>query len=260
MTQTLRTEASSRGAEAAASASQARWAAPGGSLPLRARLALLMLAVLTPALLLTAALLWDMDRQAIGAQERQLAATARTLALVVDARIAEQVAVLEALAVSPQLAQADWAGFSDQAKRALSGSEAWVAVGDAGDAAERRVYMNTLRRRSGPIPAVVKAAPTWSGKRGGALVSDGLWGPASGEFLTLVKKTVRLKDGRVVELVVAEPAASFSALLQRQGLPSGWTASVLDSRHQVVARNHGAERLTGHKVESAPLASAPRGV
>jgi len=96
------------------------------SVSIRGRLVRLVLVLFVPALLLTAGLIWSLERQASRTQERQLAATARTLALVVDSRIGEQVATLNALSVSRPLAQGDFAAFAEQARSALQSTEGWV--------------------------------------------------------------------------------------------------------------------------------------
>lgn len=229
-------------------------------LSIRARLVLLVLSLLIPALLLTGTLLWSLEIQAHHTQERQLAATARTLALVVDGRIGEQVAAIQALAVSPRLKQGDWAAFDAQAREALRNSDGWVSViGDEG-----RQFVNTSAppgARLAPVPRVTGS--TWSGPRSGAQVSNLVWGPFASDYIVVVMTPVVLRDGRSVHVNIVTRAASFGSLLARQKLPPRWMAAILDSRQTVVAQSLGGGRYVGNRASPglrAALAAQPSGV
>lgn len=229
-------------------------------LSIRARLVLLVISLIVPALLLMGILLWSLELQAHRTQERQLAATARTLALVVDGRIGEQVAALEALAVSTHLKQGDWAGFDLQARQALKNSDGWVSVRTPGG----RQYVNTSKLPLASPPAgQTLPSPTWSGARSGAQVSDLTWGRAAGQFLIVVMMPVVLDDGRAMHVSVVTPAASFERLLARQELPSRWTAAILDGTQQIVAQSHAGEQFVGQRASlelRTALAANPDGM
>lgn len=220
-------------------------AAPWRTLSIRVRLVLLVLTLLIPALLLTAGLLLGLEREAYRTQERQLAATARTLALVVDARIGEQVAALQALSVSTRLASGDWQGFAGQARAALSQSDAWVVVRGA----DGQVYVNTFKAQpaaASPVATDRVLGVRWSGTRSGARVSNVIWGATAQQPVVAVVKSFVLNDGRAVDVGVVMPAASFSKLLGRQQLPARWTATIMDGQRQIVGRNRGGDKYTGH--------------
>lgn len=228
-------------------------------LSIRARLVLLVVALLLPALLLTGGLLWSLEVQAHRTQERQLAATARTLALVVDGRLGEQVATLRALATSPTLRRADWRAFDAEAREALRGTESWASVRGR----DGKQLVNT-RRPSVELGAMLPATGlTWSGTRSGVRVSNLVWGLLSNQYIIIVAKPVTLDDGRLVDISVVTPAASFARLLARQQLPPDWMAAVLDRRNQVVAHSRLDGRMVGKEVprELRPALSAQqRGV
>ena len=235
-------------------------------LSIHARLVLLVLTLLVPALLLTAGLLWGLQREAYQTQERQLAATARALALVVDGRVGEQVAALQGLSVSMLLAHGDWTGFAAQAREALSQSDGWVAVRGP----DGQQYVNTFGPPTvGPVGGALPAAPgrlvgaRWSGQRSGARISNVIWGPTAHQPVVAVIKSVRLDDGRSVDLSVVIPATSFTKLLLRQEPPAGWTATILDGERRVVGRNRGGVAFIGRQASAqmmAAMAKAPRGV
>ncbi len=212
--------------------------APAAPLSLRAQLVRLVLALLLPSIAVTVLLLWAIDREAYKTQERQLEATARTLSLVIDGRIAEQVSTVQALSVSPNLARADWSGFAAQARAALSETDSWVVVRSA----EGEAWVNTHSGLSKHLPAAPTPKGVWSGQRGGAFVSNVIWGPSAKTPVIVVMKPVTLNDGRTVGLSVVQPATSFTALLKRQQLPSRWTASVLDANVRIVGRSRAAEK------------------
>jgi two-component sensor histidine kinase len=229
-------------------------------LSIRARLVLLVVSLIVPALLLMGILLWSLELQAHRTQERQLAATARTLSLVVDGRIGEQVAALQALIVSPRLKEGDWRGFDAQAREALKNSGSWVSVRTPGG----RQYVNTSKPLlPSPPPGPTLPMATWSGTRSGAQVSDMIWGQVAGRYIVVVMKPVRLDDGRAIHVSVVTPAASFEDLLARQELPPHWTAAILDGSQRVVAQNHASQRFVGHQASAelrAALAAHPQGM
>lgn len=213
-------------------------------LSIRARLVLLVIALVLPALLLTGGLLWSLEVQARHTQERQLTATARTLALVVDGRIGEQVATVRALATSPNLMRANWREFDAEAREALRGSESWISVrGEDG-----RQYVNTSKPPGSPTAVVQMPGATWSGTRSSAQVSNLVWGTITGQYIIIVMKPLVLQDGRPVHISVVTPAASFARLLARQELPPRWMAAILDGQNKVVADSHLDGRMVGVEV------------
>lgn len=215
------------------------------SVSIRGRLVRLVLVLFVPALLLTAGLIWSLERQASRTQERQLAATARTLALVVDSRIGEQVATLNALSVSRPLAQGDFAAFAEQARSALQSTEGWVVVRQPGGPQ----LVNTHAGKNDPALASKMALEgvSWAGKRNDVWVSNLVWGALAQEYVVVVMKPVTLQDGRTVNLNVVLPAQTFTQLVARQDLPGRWTATIIDGRRIVVGRNRGSDRFIGRQ-------------
>jgi two-component sensor histidine kinase len=213
-------------------------------LSIRARLVLLVISLLLPALLMTGGLLWSLEVQARHTQERQLAATARTLSLVIDGRIGEQVATVRALATSPNLRQANWRAFDAEARSAVAGSESWISVrGDDG-----RQYVNTSRSPDAAGTVVHLAPATWSETRSGARVSNLVWGALTSEYIIIVMQPLLLDDGRPVHVSVVTRATSFASLLARQDLPPRWMAAILDGQRQVVADSRPSRNMVGHRV------------
>ncbi|HKR87561.1 MAG TPA: sensor histidine kinase [Phenylobacterium sp.] len=235
---------------------EARHAQP---LSIRARLVLLVVALLLPALLLTGGLLWSLEVQAHRTQERQLAAAAQALSLVVDGRIAAQVATVSALATSPNLRQANWRAFDAEARAALDDSESWISIRGA----DGRQYVNTSRPPDAPVTVIQTPVSSWSGARAGAKISNLVWGTVSKQYITIVMKPLRLDNGEPVRLSVVTRAGNFAKVLARQGLPPRWSAGVLDGRGQVVADSRGGTRMVGRLAPAdlrAALTAQPGGV
>lgn len=228
-------------------------------LSIRARLVLLVIALLVPALLLTGGLLWSLEVQARHIQDRQLAAAARTLSLMIEGRLGEQVATVRALATSQNLKQGNWRAFDAEARDALNGSESWVSVrGDEG-----RQYVNTSKPPDAPSMVIQVPGATWSGVRSGAQVSNLIWGTLSGQYIIIVMKPLVLDDGRSVHVSVVTPASSFAKLLARQNLPPRWIAAILDGQKQVVADSRVEGDMVGKTVSQhlrEALASGSQGV
>jgi two-component sensor histidine kinase len=215
----------------------------GRVLTLRARLVLLVLAFLVPGLLITGFLLWDLERAASQLQERQLTATARALALVVDRQIGEQAAVVQALATSPSLRSGDWRAFDAQARAAVGGHDSWVVV----RATDTTAYVNTRLPFGAPIPPTVKGAvnPFWGGRRNGASVSNLYSGPLLPHPVVAVRRSVTLDNGQKVDLNVTTLASSFTQVFRDQNLPANWIGGILDANGRVVARSRDSDRYVG---------------
>jgi two-component sensor histidine kinase len=233
----------------------------GPARTLRSRLVMLVLSLLAPALLLTILLLLYLAEQTYSAQERQLSAQARTLALVADGELKAQAATLQALSVSQLLMRGDWRGFDGQARKALDGTTSWVVVRDN----TGRHLVNTWLPLGAPLPFTPDAATgmTWSGQRWGARVSNVVWGRTPGIYAVVTSRPIRMDDGRQARLSVVTPTAAYSDLLRRQALPPRWTAVILDGRRHVVGRNRNGEAFVDRPASAdmrAAMAARPRGV
>ncbi len=215
----------------------------GLRLNVRARLVMLVLSFLIPGLLLTGFLLWDLQRAGRQVQERQLMATARALSLVVDRQIGEQVATLQVLATAPSLKRGDWRAFYAQAREAVHDENSWVVVRAKGG--PRRLNTRLPFDAAVEEPARAVGPEYWGGERDGASVSNLFDGTAAFPPVVLVRRSVILDDGGVVELSVITRASSFAAVFRDQSLPPAWTGSILDGRGRVVSRSRGGERYVG---------------
>jgi signal transduction histidine kinase len=210
---------------------------------IRGRLIAMTLALLLPAVIVASMLLYRAYAQERDAAERQLSDTARALSLVVDRQIGQESVLLGALATSDLLRRGNFAAFAKQARAANTDPARWVVVLDA--TGQQRV--NTLAQDSAPLPIGqtstrgVTFMPLGNGVR--------LWNLTTGALIrapvVVLAKTIRLDDGRAVELAIATRAATFLRLFADQKLPERWTGVVLDAGSHIVARSRNNDRYVG---------------
>jgi signal transduction histidine kinase/ActR/RegA family two-component response regulator len=215
---------------------------------IRGRLVTLTLALLLPALVLTAVLLWRAYVQEHEAAERQLSDTARALSLVVDREVGQSSTLLEALATSNRLKHGNLGAFATQAREANSDPARWVVVLDAeGQQLVNSAAASGTRLPRGQTSAGVAYKRLGHGNRLWNLTTDGF----SARPAIVLARTLRLDDGRLVELAVVTRASSFLRLFADQHLPARWTGVILDGDYRIIARNRSNDRFVGHQASAA---------
>jgi PAS domain S-box-containing protein len=224
-------------------------AARARTLGLRVHLALLMLAVLLPALAFGGAALWQAADAHRAAVEAQVRGTARALALAVDRAIAAHLAVAAALADMPEADPdtGDLREFADLAQRLVGPLSAWAVLSEAGSGQQ---LVNTRLPPGAPLPA--KLLP--GGPRdqveatGQAVVVDLFRNQLTGDPVIGVMAPV-LRHGKVVRVVgVWTDPTQLSRMLAAQDLPTDGFATLIDRNGAVVARSVNHTRFVGQRV------------
>jgi two-component system sensor kinase FixL len=224
-------------------------AAPARAFGLRVHLALLMLAVLLPALAFGGAALWQAVDAHRAAVEAQVRGTARALALAVDRDIAAHLALAAALADMPEADPdtGDLREFADLAQRLVLSLSAWAVLSEAGTGQQ---LVNTRLPPGAPLPA----KPLPGGPRdqveatGRAVVVDLFRAQATAEPVIGVMAPV-LRDGKVVRVVgVWTDPTQLSRMLAAQDLPMDGFATVIDRQGAVIARSVNHARFVGQRV------------
>jgi PAS domain S-box-containing protein len=176
--------------------------------------------------------------------------TARALSLAVDRELLGAVSAAEALATSPSLDGRDFAAFRRQAEELLRSTPRFGGV-VLSDSAGRQL-VNTFVPEGTALPvrnSLDVMQRVWESGR--PVVSDLFRGAATGRHFVAVDVPV-LRGGRVVyDLSLTIPLDSFGALLAEQGLPEGWTASIVDSKAAIVAKRPHSDRLVGTRATAA---------
>ncbi|HMI20629.1 MAG TPA: response regulator [Sphingomonas sp.] len=215
---------------------------------IRGRLIALTLALLLPALVVTSVLLWRAYAQEHVAAERQLSDTARALSLVVDREIGQSSTLLEALATSNRLKRGSFDAFALQAREANADPSRWVVVLDA----DGQQLVNSAAALGARLPRgqTSNKGVTYTQLGQGIRLWNLSRGSVTGQPVVVLAKTLRLNDGRMVELTIVTRASSFLRLFADQQLPERWTGVVLDGSHRIVARNRNNDLYVGHQASA----------
>ena len=215
---------------------------------------MLVLTVLIPALAAAAILLINAYRQERVSISRQMASTARALALVVDRQIGQDRVLAEALATSPALKAHDWAAFDAQARAATQGGGNWVAVGTE-DGVQ---HINTHVPLGSPLPKSANAEISWSERPGQSLkVSNLFFSRLSHTPILAVELRLPQRDGSTLRLAVLREAGSLNRIWRDQNYPTAWTGSIVDGRGVIVTRNREAAARVGSPPPRPARGAAP---
>ncbi len=204
-------------------------------------LVVLALVVASPLLLLVSVLLYRSVALEQEQVEQRIGQVLEDLIGDVDRDMERRIAVLETLSTSPLLEAEDWPAFYAQAKDALRG-RAYLVLVDA----EGRQILNTYVPY-GEAPRLTGDPATVQAMRQARrpIVSD--------LFTSLVVKqpvynvsipVMRGKELRFVMSLGLLPE-DLRALLLSQGLPSEWSAAILDTKGITMANTHDQARLLG---------------
>jgi diguanylate cyclase (GGDEF)-like protein len=176
---------------------------------------------------------------------RDTVAAARAIASTVDRDLASVDSGLQVLAASPMLAADDLEGFYRHAKEVVPSQNVtnYVLLDPTG-----RQKLNTLRPYGAPLP-VNGGSPQsrqvfWTDIM---VVTDLFVAPVSGNAMLGMAVPVH-RDGKIVySLGAGIVPGRVATLLQRQKLPQGWVAGVLDGTGTVIARTRDMDRYVGKK-------------
>ncbi|MEO8297568.1 MAG: ATP-binding protein [Burkholderiales bacterium] len=208
---------------------------------IRARLMLLVLSVLVPAMVAALWIITNTYQSERRTLDRNLRDTAHALAMVVDRELAQRQAIVKVLSLARTLDQGadisaeDLARFDNQARRAMDGLDGWLVL-----SSEYGELLSTHPVAAPPAPAasadVLKQQPAVIGLRR----PDA----ESGYAASIVQPVVR--DGKtVLNLAIAVPPASMQKIIDDQGTPSDWVSTLMDNNGRVVARQPGGASYIG---------------
>ncbi len=213
------------------------------SVPLRRRLFLLAAACVLPLATMAAIALFALYQQTRDQAERSALEVARALSTAVDAEVRRSIAVLEALATSVALDDADIARFAVRARRAHATQMGWRALLLV-DSQGRQV-VNTSLGLDESLPEDIDRegleATASSGKYGLGRLKQGSGGKWS---VPLHVPVVRAGRARFVLTAMVDPAA-FLQVLNRQRVPGEWVAAVAEASGLRVARTRSAQQSIG---------------
>ena len=225
---------------------------------IRSRLVLIILSVLLPALVagaIAVAFVFDEGR---AAQERTLSEAARVLAQLVDSELASSEYFLSALSASPDLAEGNLARFYRQAgSLAHNGSRTIILSGlDGMQLMNTRLPWGSPSRPIDPRLLALRRARNADE----TVVSDLIFSPQERRYEFAVQVPVRI-DGAIRHyLSCRTEAVALQDLLDRQGFPGSWTASVVDRQGRIIARSRNVRDYVGKSATGELLAKIRRGL
>jgi two-component sensor histidine kinase len=203
------------------------------------RLLFMALTLAAPAILLMGALVAMQYTEGQRRFATQLTAMTRALSLATDRQIGQGQSVLQALAVSPALAEGDLATFEKQAREAVEGREGWIVL-----MSRDRQWINT-RLPPGASPPIAPVTPaSWREMTTGKSNVSNLI-PRHGAGPIVGVNVPVLVRGEVRVLAFMQQPAAFHALMTAQAFPGSWTASIVDRNAALVARSRDQDKMLG---------------
>ena len=183
--------------------------------------------------------------------------TAEALSLVTDREMAVRTALLQALSVSPSLAEGRLAQFHGEATRLVAGTPRTIVL----TAPDGRQLLNTRVAWGQPLPPAA-AFPGGVDARRRLIVSNLYLGPVDRRPSFAVRVPVTVA-GQAMFLGLGSPVSEMQQIFRQQPLPAGWLGVVLDGQGAVIARTREPERRVGQRATGDmldALARADRGV
>ncbi|WP_421994612.1 sensor histidine kinase [Reyranella sp.] len=226
------------------------------SFPAAAHLTALAAIVALPLLLLVGMLLYRSVTLEDQQTKQRVSQVLEGLVADVDRDIDRRVSVLETLSTSPLLVAEDWPAFYRQARESLQGRAFLVLVDIEG-----RQLVNTFVPFGGE-PAMTGNPETVKRMRdtGRPVVSDLFTSLVVRQPVYNVSIPVRRGDDLRFVMSLGLLPEDLRDLLQSQGLPPQWSATIWDSRGIVMARTRDHARLLGTAVPPRLVDQTPERV
>ncbi len=222
------------------------WSLAGGSrLPLRGRMALLVLAGTLPLLALNLGSIHADFRHERDRAGRQALELARGLALAVEGELRMRMASLEVLALSRAARRGDLADLRAMAEAVVAQHSPDAAILLLAEDGQQ--LLNTAL----PVEAELPARGTLDNQRrvlatGRASVSDLYEGFQPGRLVVAIDVPVRDAAGRVRAVLAMNPSlGTFDEVLRRQHQGNRWIITLLDRSGRRIARAPEREALRG---------------
>ncbi len=205
-------------------------------LSISARLILLVLGLALPLNLVILGVIWGLVNRADEVQRTSLLYAARSIAAGVDAELGKYVALAEALSRSPALLDDHLDAFEAESRRAFptgGGTGALVADADGQQLLNPFAQPGQALPRRNPlaIAAQRRAFLTRS-----IVITDLLKGPLTQEWIANIEVPIFKDDLPFRGLAIVMKHQEFLRLLNVQGIPRNWVASIIDGEGRFIAR------------------------
>lgn len=204
---------------------------PRPSLGLRGQLLILLLLIIVPLLVFTGGAVFRITQLSMATAHQSLELSAQTMSLAIDRKLETYMAVLAAFGTSPALDRRDDALLYAQAEAIARQHGVWIAVAEPSG----QQIVNTLALFGAELPpshpVTVPKEPPQDG-----VVHNLFPGPVARKWIAGMTLPVRRSGEIICYLHLGLSAEHLRALLEKQGLPEGWFAALVDGDDKVVAR------------------------
>ncbi len=209
--------------------------------------------ILAPMVAVALFLVLQVHQAGESATQRELAQRTTATSHAVLERLDSGISYLNALALSDAALTGDLPALYSQANRIAANFPGAAGIGLMGP--DLRLRFITAKPYGAPVSAPPDTATV---KRviatGTPAVSGQFKDPVTGKRVVLLAAPV-FREGDVAYALLMELTSdSLTDLLLQQGLPSDWTAAVLDRQGHLVARSRDAERFVGTEATPPVLA------
>ncbi len=214
----------------------------------------LTVAVLAPALALTAGLLW----WSVGTQrehlERVLRDDAETLSQALDREMRVAIAALETLRHSDALQRGDMTGFAEAARRVHADHPHWLTI--VLTRSDGQQVMNLAAEPGQSLPNISNSEVIQGALKGRPSISELIVGRVVNVHLVGIHVPVVINSEIRYALGLSSPAAHFQHLLQAYPAAVGAITGIVDQKGIIVARSLEPEKGIG--TPTAPMWMAAR--
>ncbi|HMO30002.1 sensor histidine kinase [Enterovirga sp.] len=209
----------------------------------RRHLALFTVALLVPILAVLGFVLYRVAATERARLEREAGEIAQSIAVAIDRDLTGLFAALDVLTTSANLMQENLEGFHGQMTRLLENQGVATVLYDL----EGQQLANVRIPWGRPLPRSDLAFDHATLARGRPFVTDLLVGQISETRQFLVVRGIRAQRRLKYVLAFSVPLSRLDNLLRDLGIPKGYTASIVDRRHVIMARTRAPEEFVGHK-------------
>jgi PAS domain S-box-containing protein len=214
----------------------------------------LSVAVILPALVFAGIVAWLYAERERERYQSQVIELARDILTGVERELGGIEAAVQALSTSRTLKRADYATFYEQAIEAKVFNGTNIVVRDGSG----QQLVNTRRPFGEKLPRNDTEADRKAAELRGPYVSDLFTGAVAGEPLFIVSTPVFAEDGRTIlsSVNMSVPPERIAGVVQQEGVPSGWTAGVLDRRGVIVGRFPNQREFVGQPASTRFMSQA----
>lgn len=217
---------------------------------IRSRLLILLFSILVPALIGAVLGIYYVYVQQQDSYRESVQELTNAMAQLLDREISERLNTLQTLAASPALTDHNLPTFYRYSKEVASTWDTAIILADADG---NQLFNTRVPYGEGTLPGVHPSVLALRKRIGpdAPLISGVYHARIAGQYSFSVQLPV-MRDGRVLYYVqMSSVASELQKLFERQSMPRGWTATILDGQGVAAARSREPEQFVGKVADAA---------